>query len=193
MPSKDPPNEPIFAYAQLNARVMPLQRGELYEDPLLDALEKNGYASVTGGGTLQQKSGEIEYCGIDLDLLDLDHSVPFICQFLESRGAPKGSKLTYTRDGKNVAVPFGTLEGLAIYLNGTDLPAEVYKQCDVNFVIAECNRLLADAGSMQGYWQGPRETALYFYGPSVATMRERLSPFLATFPLCQNARLTQIA
>jgi hypothetical protein len=31
---------PISAYAQLNARIMPLDRGERYEDPLAEALAK---------------------------------------------------------------------------------------------------------------------------------------------------------
>lgn len=76
--------ETVFAYAQLNARVQPLDRGDRYEDPLQDALEANGWAEVTGGGTMQHSNGEIEYCGIDLDLKDVDKAVPFICEFLES-------------------------------------------------------------------------------------------------------------
>lgn len=65
----------IFAYAQLNARVQPLDRGDRYEDPLQDALVENGWAEVTGGGTMQQQSGEIEYCGIDIDLNDVEKAV----------------------------------------------------------------------------------------------------------------------
>ena len=80
--------EPVFAYAKLNARVQPLDRGDRYEDPLLEALEANGWAEVTGGGTLQHESGEIEYCGIDLDLHNVELAVPFICDFLAKCGAP---------------------------------------------------------------------------------------------------------
>lgn len=37
---------PIFAYAHLNARIMPLDRGARYEDPLSEALEQNGLREV---------------------------------------------------------------------------------------------------------------------------------------------------
>ena len=31
-------------------------------------------------------------------------------------------------------IEVGTLEGLAYYSNGVDLPAEVYQNCDINYV-----------------------------------------------------------
>jgi hypothetical protein len=185
--------QPIFAYAQLNARIMPLDRGERYEDPLGEALAENGFGQVTGAGTLQSKGGEIEYCGIDIDLFDVPKGIPFICEFLAQRGAPKGSKLQYELNGQKFEVPFGLVEGLAIYLNGTDLPAEVYKQCDVNEVCEEINSLLGDRGAIQGHWQGPTETALYLYGSSADEMRNLISGYMAKCPLCQRARLETIA
>jgi len=184
---------PIPAYAQLNARIMPLDRGERYEDPLGGALAENGFGQVTGGGTMQSKEGEIEYCGIDIDLYDVPKGVPFICEFLAQRGAPRGSKLQYELKAKRIEVPFGVAEGLAIYLNGTDLPDEVYKEYDVNEVYEQINRLLGDRGAIQGHWQGPTETALYLYGNSADEMRALISGFLAEYPLCQRARVVTIA
>src|SRR5262245_20846271 len=131
--------EPVSAYAQLNARIMPMDRGERFEDPLIEAFEGNGFGEVTGAGRMQAASGEIEYCGIDIDLFDVKQGVPFICKLLTECGAPKGSKLQYELNKKKVEVPFGEAEGLAVYLNGTDLPANVYKECDVNEVVAEIN------------------------------------------------------
>ena len=32
--------EPILAYARLNARILPLDRGERYEDPLIECWPK---------------------------------------------------------------------------------------------------------------------------------------------------------
>jgi hypothetical protein len=184
---------PIAAYAQLNARIMPLDRGEQYEDPLGEALAENGFGEVTGGGTMQSKDGEIEYCGIDIDLFDVPKGVPFVCQFLAQCGAPKGSKLQYNHKGKDIEVPFGEAEGLAIYLNGTELPDEVYKECDVNHVYEQINRLLGDRGAIHGHWQGPTETALYLYGSSAEEMRKLIAAFLAEYPLCQRARVVTIA
>jgi hypothetical protein len=185
--------QPIFAYARLNARIMPLDRGERYEEPLDEALAANGFGRVTGGGTMQSKEGEIEFCGIDIDLFDVPKGVAFVCEFLAQRGAPRGSKLRYEQNGQKIEVPFGLIEGLAIYLNGTDLPEEVYKQCDLNEVYEETNRLLGDRGAIQGHWQGPTETALYLYGSSADEMRELISSYLAEYPLCQRARLETIA
>lgn len=185
--------EAIATYAQLNARVMPIDRGERFEDPLGEGLEEQGLGEVTGGGTMQEADGEIEYCGIDVDLVDLERGVPFVCELLTRCGAPKGSKLTYELDGEQVEVPFGEAEGLAIYLNGTDLPAEVYATSDINVIYDEMNDLLGDEGEIQGHWQGPRETALYMYGKSFDEMASRLAKYLEVTPLCQRARVVRIA
>lgn len=178
-----------FAYARLNARLLPLTRGEQYEDPLQEAFEKNGLGEVTGGGTMQLPTGEIEYCGLDIELYDLAKGVPFVCEFLAERGAPRGSKLEYELKGKKVEVPFGSAEGLAIYLNGTDLADEVYANCDINDVLDEINRLLGSGGSILGHWQGPTETALYIYGDSAKEMRACLKEYMAENPLCEKARV----
>lgn len=185
--------EPIFVYAQINARLMPLDRGALYEDPLAEAFAENGYGEVTGGGTMQSKEGEIEYCGVDIDLFDLEQGVPFVCGFLTECGAPKGSKLQYEQDGESIEVPFGVDEGLALYLNGTDLPDEVYRDCDINELYDEINRLLEGRGAIQGHWQGPTETALYLYGFSADEMRQLIGEYVAAYPLCQQSRIVQIA
>jgi hypothetical protein len=186
-------HRPITAYAQLNARIMPQTRGKRFELPLKKALAKSGLGEVMGGGTLQQKTGEIEYCGIDIDLFDVAQGIPFICAFLAKQGAPKGSKLLYKQDKRQVEEPFGTAEGLAVYLNGTDLPAAVYEQSSIDEVIESFARLLGKQGAIQGYWQGPTETALYLYGESAEEMLRLIAPFVATYPLCQKARIQQIA
>jgi hypothetical protein len=185
--------ESVIAYAQLNARVQPLYRGALYEDRLQDALDTNNWATVTGGGTMQQSNGEIVYCGIDLDLNDVENAVPFICKVLESCGAPKGSKLIFEINGRETEVPFGKLEGLGIYLNGTDLPDEVYQNCDINYVIEGIDRRLGDRGMIQGDWRGPTETALYLYGYSIEEMKTLIADLMAEYPLCQQARFEVIA
>ncbi|MBS2017266.1 MAG: hypothetical protein JST00_30565 [Deltaproteobacteria bacterium] len=172
---------------------MPVDRGERYEDPLSEVLEKEGVAEVTGGGTMQASNGEIEYCGIDLVLHDVDRAVPIVCEVLSELGAPKGSALEYSIGKKRVSVPFGILEGLAIYLNGTDLPKEVYETSDINAIYADIERLLGERGDIQGHWQGPTETALYLYGYSVTEMKKLLAAYMAKTPLCARARLVKIA
>jgi hypothetical protein len=186
--------QPLFVYAYLNSRIAPLDRGERYEDPLEEALQNNGMGEVTGGGTMQKKSGEVSYCGIDIDLFDAEHGVPFLADFLSERGAPKGSKLQFTLPtGEKKEVPFGNLEGLAIYLNGTDLPDDVYKHCDINYVWEEIDRLIGEKASIQGHWQGATETALYLYGPSATMMRSAIVDFAQSYPLFERARYEIVA
>ncbi len=48
-------------------------------------------------------------------------------------------------------------------------------------------------GSFRSYWEGATDTVLYCYGPSFAAMREAIEPLIAGYPLCQKARVEQIA
>ena len=181
----------MLLIARLNERAQPMDRGARYEDVLDQFLKQRGLGEVTGGGSQLAASGEIEYCDVEISLTDAsEDALSAIAQALEMLGAPKGSKLisqTPTRE-----LPFGRNEGLAIYLNGTDLPAHVYAECDANFVYSEFNRLLGELGSVHSHWQGPRETALYVYGESATAMQTALDTFLATYPLCQRARVVRI-
>ncbi|MFP3489095.1 hypothetical protein R0K20_15960, partial [Staphylococcus sp. SIMBA_130] len=45
--------EPQFIVATLNARIQPIHRGEIYEDPLEEILSEASIGEVSGGGTLQ--------------------------------------------------------------------------------------------------------------------------------------------
>ncbi|KKK74915.1 hypothetical protein LCGC14_2879000, partial [marine sediment metagenome] len=48
-------------------------------------------------------------------------------------------------------------------------------------------------GSMQGYWQGPTETALYLYGDDAEELKRLISDFMEQYPLCKGARVVTIA
>jgi hypothetical protein len=189
---KKPVTQSALVVARMNDRAQPMDRGELYEDPLDEVLRKHRAGSVTGGGTQLSPDYEVEFCDIEIEVHEpAAESIALIKQTLEALGAPKGSKLLLEAQGEEL--PFGNNEGLAVYLNGTDLPDEVYAECDSNFVYSEFNRLLGTDGKVHSHWQGPAETALYMYGPSFETMKDRLAPFLGSYPLCQRARVVQIA
>ena len=154
------------------------------EDPLEEALQKHRVGSVTGGGTMLAEEGEIDFCEIEIEVREpVAESISLIKRALEELGAPRGSQLILEADGKEL--PIGVNEGLAVYLNGTDLPDEVYAECDSNFVYSEFDRLLGADGKVHSHWQGPKETALYLYGPSFETMQKRIAGFLGSYPLCQ--------
>lgn len=186
------PEASVLVVARLNDRAQPILRGELYEDPLDAILRKKELGEVTGGGTQLGKDYEILFCDIEIQLHDSSEKTLDAVKFsLEELGAPKGSKLIL--ESSEQEAPFGVNEGLAVYLNGTDLPDEVYRESDFNFVCQEFNRLLGSEGAIHGAWQGPTETALYVYGRSFEAMKNRLKSFLSSYPLCQKARVVQIA
>ena len=179
--------------ARLNARVQPIDRGEYFEDPLDDVLKAANIGEVTGGGTqLADEPDGIEFCDIEIMTIDAsDGTIALVIEELEKLGAPKGSRLLLEEGGDDI--PFGKLEGLGLFLNGMDLPDEVYAGSDVNQTIAECERLMDGIGSFRGHWQGSKETALYFYGRTYAEMKAAISDHIAQDPLCERSRLVQIA
>jgi hypothetical protein len=191
-PAKPQPDGELLT-VRLNARLQPIDRGEYFEDPLDETLSALGLGAVTGGGTqLAEEPDGIEFVDLELVVADAeDATLQAIVARLEQLGAPKGSKLIIASTGAEHH--FGAHEGMAIFLNGVDLPDEVYAEGDVNHVIAELDRLMAGSGKFKGYWEGSRETALYCYGASFREMRALVDPLLSQYPLCRNARVEQIA
>ena len=182
-----------YVTARLNARLRPLDRGEIYEDALDGLLKDRSLGEVTGGGTMQSESGEIEFCDLEICLTRVtEETLDQLRLWLEDLGAPKGSVLLLERETDS-EIAFGRNEGLAVYFNGTDLPDEVYAECDINLVHSEFEKLLGADGRIQSYWEGPQETAFYLYGPSYGTMLGAIQPFLDSYPLCRKARLVQVA
>lgn len=55
---------------ELNARLRPLDRGDIYEDPLHEILEEHGLGETSGGGTGMGDNGEVAYCDVELSLKD---------------------------------------------------------------------------------------------------------------------------
>ncbi len=58
--------EPVIVVARLLDRAQPLDRGEPYEDPLDGLLSERGWGEVSGGGTQQGESGEIQFCDVEI-------------------------------------------------------------------------------------------------------------------------------
>jgi len=182
---------PSRLYITVNARLRALDRGARYGDPLQAALETLAPGSeITGAGSLLTPDREPLFSDIDLDITgDADAAVNLAVATLEAAGAPKGSRAQLDQRDP---ITFGVTEGLAIYLNGADLPAEVYATNDVNDLIAALLSSLGGEGQMQSYWEGARDTALYFYGPSAARMNELIAESLRRLPLAQGCRLVRL-
>lgn len=188
MPDKQDAQKEIIIIT-LNARLQPIHRHEL-EDALAQVLGAHNIGEICGGGSLLADNGEVSECDIEISATDTSpQAIEHIISFLERALAPKGSKL---RIGNNVTL-FGKHEGLALYLNGTDLPDEVYENSDINVVVDELAKLLGQSGLMHSHFDGETETALYYYGINFNTMRQLMKPFLEKYPLCQQCRIVQIA
>lgn len=178
--------------AHIAARLQPVQRGEFFEDPLDASLVALGLGSVTGGRTeLADDPIGIRSCDVEISPKDTaEQTIREIINILERLGAPKGSEI---RIQDQEPVPFGVLEGMAVLLDGTGLPRQVYEQSDINSTLAGLSKALLGKGQLRGHWEGSRETSLYFYGASFAEMRDAATTFASADPLCAQCRIEQIA
>ncbi|HEU0284042.1 MAG TPA: hypothetical protein VFR52_02740 [Sphingomicrobium sp.] len=94
-------SEPELIYVFLPEPLGPLDRGDKYEDPIIDELERLGVGEVTGGGTGMGDEGpdgrrEIESCGIDVETSDLDAARAALRELLPKLGCPPGTQLQYS-------------------------------------------------------------------------------------------------
>lgn len=178
----------VMIDVHLNARLRPMDRGDRFEDPLDELLRAQSPGGrVTGGGTMVSAEAEPLWCDVEVEWSgDPTEGVEFIVSALTRAGAPRGSRATV---GEEDPVPFGEFEGVGLYLNGTDLPDEVYATSDVNDLIGLLLEAMGPDGDMYSYWEGPTETALYLYGPSAAVIEEKVAPVLAAEP---SAALTRV-
>ncbi|MGH7133770.1 MAG: hypothetical protein ACREJO_17720 [Phycisphaerales bacterium] len=202
-----PAKKTIEGYAKLNMRLRPEARGQLFEEPLITALEESKLGAVTGGGSRVGPSGgksgegdeglEVQWCAIDVQMVDAERSAQLICNCLNRHGAAKGSQLEFYVENERYVADFGVSEGISLYLSGTDLPKEVYEQHKFNDVMRLMNELIAPEpggrGTVLDCWHGPTESAIYMYGRSAELMETAIAPLLATNPLCKGARVVVIA
>lgn len=164
--------------------VLPIERGERYEDPLFERLEAAGLGGAgDGGGTLQSKTGEIEQIDFDVSITSLD-AIPLIVEQLEAAGAPRGSLLRY----EDTELAFGACEGIAIYLDGVGQPAEVYAKTSAQELVDQI-LAVAPTAELRDSWQGPRETALYFYATRADALWQTIEPVVRGYPLSRTARV----
>jgi hypothetical protein len=173
---------------RLNARLQPNHRGNMYEEPLDDAIE--GFGFVYNQSTLEGLIEEIDHCDVEIYLNDnTQENLDKLKNIIDEFSVPKGSFLL----GKDLQIPVGTLEGLALYLDPAIVPQEASEGYDVGFAIETMNKLLDSSGSCFSYFEDAEILALYFYGDSFDGMREKIKDFLNEYPLCQKCRVERIA
>jgi hypothetical protein len=79
--------------AGLNVRAQPMDRGEVFEDPLNKILQASGTGRVTGGGTMLGEDSEIEFCDLEIVVPEAtEAAIGALSRALEGlarRGAPR--------------------------------------------------------------------------------------------------------
>ena len=78
-------------YVRIPASVEPLKRGELFEDPLQQALAHAALGEVTGGGSQLAENDSIAYCGVDVVVNDRLRGLELIRSTLRQLQVPVGT------------------------------------------------------------------------------------------------------
>jgi hypothetical protein len=183
--------EPVTVAIHLPSRLQPMHRGSVFEDPLDELLSTRAPGSeVTGGGTeFTPETGPLS-CDTEVLLTgDPEETLALVIDILEFLGAPVGS--TATLPGR-APVAFGVTHGLALGLDGQNLPAEVYAENDVNELIGALTSELEGVAELQSWWEGDEWTSLYFYGRDAERIRAVLLSAADRFPLAQRSTVEAI-
>lgn len=98
-------SEPQLVYVFLPEALGPIDRGDKYEDPIIDELERLGLGEVSGAGTQLGDEGPdgrrpIVSCGIDVDTNDVDATRSALRELLPRLGCPQGTQIQYEQSGK---------------------------------------------------------------------------------------------
>ena len=98
-------SEPELIYVFLPDPLGPIDRGEKYEDPIIDELERLGLGEVSGGGSSLGElrpdgTRPIESCGIDVDTSDVDAAREMLRALLPGLGCPAGTQLHFRNADK---------------------------------------------------------------------------------------------
>jgi len=177
----------IYLTVRINDKCGPIDRGDIYEDPLDEVLQEQKLGEVTGSGTQLNEDNKIEYCELEVSITgDVEKTKKVIIDTLNEIGTPKGSKLIE----ENGETTFGNKEVMAVYFDNL-LAEEVYEKNDINDVLAELHDLLGGKGEMANHSATEEETIVYFKGTSFVKMEKAVSEYCAKNELCENGKILQ--
>lgn len=97
-------SEPELVYVFIPEAIGPMDRGDKYEEPIIDELERLGLGEVSGAGTQlgdEDPDGRrpIISCGIDVDTNDVAATRAALRDLLPKLGCPQGTQLHYEVSG----------------------------------------------------------------------------------------------
>jgi hypothetical protein len=82
-----------FFYVRIPGDIQPMERADVFEDPLEAALQASGLGAVTGGGSQMGEGSSVEYCGLDVVVLDRDRGLDVIRSVLQKVGCPRDAMI----------------------------------------------------------------------------------------------------
>jgi len=93
--------EPDLIYVFIPESIGPIDRGDKYEDPIIDELERLRLGEVSGAGcslgdVREDGTRLIESCGIDVDTDDVDAARAALRGLHPKLGCPEGTQLHYS-------------------------------------------------------------------------------------------------
>lgn len=182
-------SDPLKVTVRIPARLQPAHRDDLIVKPISELMRHvSPRTRLAAKETVVTQHGEPVEAVLDweVELSDAEHVVTRLLD-LEA-GLPRGS--TVEINGK--AATFGELDGLAVYLNGTELADDVYAQADLQAIVEDLQQHLGRTGQLWSWWQGEAETALYFYGPDAAAIRSALEERSQQHPLMERCRMERL-
>lgn len=88
----------VLLFVKIPDPVMPIERGEKYEDPLNEFLVAKSLGEVTGGGSQLSQPNDagqrsIKWVGVDVEVYDPEHALPFVVEKLKELGVPEGTEI----------------------------------------------------------------------------------------------------
>ena len=177
----------------LNAKLQPFIRNDL-EDIFEDFLEKHNLGSLTDNVPNSKVIEKTPYCNITFATSSIkelsEEEIITLKEFFIENPVPKDTKIICNETKRLISV--GTLEGLGLYINWTDLPNEVYVQNDINDLNEMILEQLGTKVQIMSYSEHENDTALYYYGSSFNDMHNEIKEIISSHPLCEKSKVQQI-
>lgn len=167
-------DEGLLLIFRINDQLEPIDADEVYEEKLAEFFEENGYGFCSGGGTMLDDIGNVQYIELEVELEKEDEGkIPEIIKKLEELGAPKGSKMYI--EGKKRVKKFGKKEGVQILVNkdNSEMPPQ-----KIAMLYQEIKEMLKEPKEINRIAETEEDFIMYFYGDSYRQLKKSISDHL---------------
>ena len=168
---KEPENPTIWF--EINAPLGPMDRGELFEDPLFEWLDQNGGEPIGGGGGTSFGGDGHATCDFSVDLVSRDQ-IQGAISFVESLGVPEGSSYTVD-DGDRV--PFGDLKCLILRVEKASVAGDAWSE-----FVESVRAALGEVGKPLGTSSDDSHEELWAYGTDLERMKVAVDSLRNSYP-----------